>query len=79
MLRLIVISPEANLLEKDVEYVELPGTLGRFVVLPSHAPLISSLTKGSVKYRIDGLEEHIDVESGFAEVLDDVITVCVEQ
>ena len=79
MMKLLVISPEANLLEKDVDFVELPGTLGRFAVLKSHAPLISSLTKGNVVYRINGNTESIAIESGFVEIKNDEITVCVEQ
>ena len=45
-----VISPEKQYLCCEVTAVELPGTKGRFMVLRGHAPLISSLTEGFVRY-----------------------------
>lgn len=79
MMKLTVISPEKLILETQTDFVELPGTLGRFVILASHAPLVSSLTEGVVRYRVDGKDETVGILSGFVEVKNDVITVCVEQ
>lgn len=69
-----ILSPESLLLEKEVERVELPGTLGRFVVLEDHAPIISALTKGRIVY--DGGE--LGISSGFVEVRDNKVRACVE-
>jgi len=91
-MQLKVISPEKVLLDTLVDLVELPGTQGRFQVLHNHAPLVSSLTAGVVSYvpaRGDdssrltvasGSERRpsLPVKGGFVEVLDNVITVCVE-
>ena len=75
-----VISPEKQYLCCEVTAVELPGTKGRFMVLSGHAPLISSLTEGFVRYdRVGGTErEELGIKGGFVEVLDDNITLCVD-
>lgn len=73
-----IISPIEEVLSAEVESVELPGTKGRFEVLQGHAALISSLEKGRIVYRSGGRREEISVNSGFVEVSNDEITVCIE-
>lgn len=60
-LHLIVVSPESTLFDGKVEIVTLPGELGSFSVLYDHAPLISSLIKGEIKYTEDELEKSIGI------------------
>jgi len=77
-MKLKVISPEKELLNVEVQAVELPGAAGRFVVLTGHAPLISSLEEGTVRYDLQsGSRETLSVAGGFVKVKDDVVTVCV--
>lgn len=79
-MKLIVLSPEKELLSADVVAVELPGSKGRFEILANHAPLVTSLAKGEVKWKTE-MEldfELMEVEGGFAEVKENVVTVCVE-
>ena len=72
-----VLSPEKEILSvEDAVSVELPGTQGRFVVLKGHAPLVTSLEKGIVRYRSGGKLSDLEIDGGFAEVLNDTITVC---
>ena len=75
---LIVLTPEKTLLEKYVSKVSLPGTKGRFMVLRNHAPLISSLEEGDIVYESEGVEYKVYITSGFADVHDNVVTVCAE-
>lgn len=75
---LIVLTPENTLLEKKVSKVSLPGTKGRFMVLRNHAPLISSLEEGDIVYESEGVEYKVYITSGFADVHDNVVTVCAE-
>jgi F-type H+-transporting ATPase subunit epsilon len=58
--------------------VSLPGTLGRFMVLKDHAPLISSLEKGRIMFVCSGVEENVDIETGFVEIAYNKVTVCAE-
>jgi len=78
MLKLRIIAPDRLVYEGEVEKVTLPGTVGSFTVLNNHAPIISSLDKGKIAYKDkDGLTE-VPVRSGFAEVKDNVLSICVE-
>jgi F-type H+-transporting ATPase subunit epsilon len=77
-IELKVLSPERELLSCQVEQVELPGMKGRFVVLQDHAPILSALVKGVIRYRIDGVDHDLAVSSGFVKVKDNVVTACVE-
>ena len=77
-IHLIIYSPEHTILEKMVCKVSLPGTLGRFMVLKDHAPLISSLEEGRIMFVSGGVEENVDIESGFVEIAYNKVTVCAE-
>ncbi len=79
MLRLKIISPEKRIFDGDVNRVTVPGTLGEFEILVNHAPIISSLEPGTVRYEIaTGELKQLEIESGFVEVQKNVISLCVE-
>ena len=74
-----IISPERSLVHESVGCVELPGTLGRFEVLKDHAPLISSLEKGDIVYRMgEDKEGCVSISSGFVEICGNHVFACVE-
>ena len=79
-MKLEILTPEKRLFSGDVAYVTLPGTLGPFTVLANHAPIISSLNRGGkITFVQEGKEESIEIGSGFAEVLNNHIIVCVDE
>ena len=77
-IHLIIYSPERTVLEKMVSKVSLPGSMGRFMVLKDHAPLISSLEEGRIMFMSDGVEENVDIVSGFVEIAFNKVIVCAE-
>lgn len=55
-----IVSPEATLFRGDVNSVTVPGIDGEFQMLDNHAPIVSVLQEGDVKF--DGnitLEEEV--------------------
>ena len=78
VISLHIVSPEGTLVEQAVSAVTLPGTLGPFEVLKNHAPIISSLEKGDIVYVSEGAEQRLSISSGFVEVRDNQVDVCVE-
>lgn len=75
-----ILSPEQKFFSGEVESVTLPGTLGEFTVLKRHAPLISSLNQGEIKYRLkNGDEQRVAIRNGFVEVLKNHVSVCIEE
>ena len=79
MMKLKVITPVGCTGEAAVSKVFLPGGAGAFEVLQGHAPLISTLEKGLVRYEQDGVMKEYPVETGFVKVDDNTIMVCTEK
>ena len=52
MMYLEVITPEEVLFKGQVSSVKLPGKDGLFQIMKDHAPIISSLTAGTVSIRV---------------------------
>lgn len=73
-----IASPEASVLGRMVSKVSLPGMSGRFTVLPGHAPLISALSEGDIEYFSGDGSSSVHIKSGFVEVREDVVSVCVQ-
>jgi F-type H+-transporting ATPase subunit epsilon len=74
-LRLRVVTPRRELLDREVDEVRLPGVLGEMGVLPGHTPLLTSLAIGPLTLFDAGRSEQLVVAGGFAEVLPDAVTV----
>lgn len=76
-MRVTIVSPEKTLFEGLCAGIKLPGTQGRFEVLEGHAPIISTLSAGTISCIGEDSFE-VDVQSGFVEVARDIVSVCVE-
>ena len=79
-MELEIISPGGVLFKGETDYVSFPGTAGSFDVLPHHAPMIAALKAGAIRYQANGKEEQqeIKIQSGFVEIKDDILSVCIE-
>ncbi len=77
-LHLVIASPERTVYDGKVDMAVLPGELGEFQVLVNHAPLISSLAAGEVRYTAGKESQSLQIKGGFVEVRDNQISVCAE-
>ena len=77
-LKLVVVTPERKLVETETEQVEVPGELGYLGILPGHAPLISLLKTGVLKYRDGRGEKSLAISAGFMEVSNDTVSVLAD-
>ncbi len=77
-MHLEILTPDAKVFEGEVKSVVFPGIVGGFEVLNGHAPLISALSDGIIKVTTNSNIEQFKVRSGFVEVLNNKLTVCVE-
>ncbi len=75
MLKLKIVTPEKVEFEGTAEQVIVPGAQGQFEILTNHAPIISTLQKGTVLY--DGKE--LQIQGGFVEVQKNEVSLCVEK
>jgi len=77
-IRLRLVTPSRLLLDEEVDEVTAPGAVGEFGVLPKHISFLSLLVAGEMSYK-QGAERHrLAVSGGYAEVLDDVMTVLAD-
>ena len=77
-IQLHILSPEGTLVEQAVSLVTLPGMLSSFTVLKGHAPLVTALVAGDIRYVSEGKEMRLPIREGFVEVRDNQVSVCVE-
>lgn len=75
-----IVTPDEKIFEGEVVTATFPGTDGTFQVLNNHAPLISTLGTGDLKYTEDKKKEQIiGVDGGVVEVLHSRVVVLVER
>jgi len=74
-----LVSPERAIASVQTARVEAPGVEGIFGVLPHHAPFMTVLAPGVVKYEENGAETKIFVRGGFAEVTPAGLTILAEE
>lgn len=77
-LKLKIVTPDKITYEGPVQSVLVPGTLGQFEILDNHAPIISSLVEGDIRYTHEGTTDSVHVLGGFVSVKKNEVNVCVE-
>ena len=78
MLQLKIVSPEKVEYDGAVERILVPGTMGQFEILNDHAPIISTLQKGTVAYVNKEGKSSLEMQGGFVEVQKNQVSLCVE-
>jgi len=89
-----IVTPEATLFKSDVDSVLVPGIEGEFQMLNNHAPIVSLLTKGTIKVYgnnvniddkytdrfQDGKDKGkwLDISSGVIEMNDNKVIILVD-
>ena len=74
-----IITPDKKIYSGQVKLVQLPGTKGTFEILKHHAPIISTLEKGTIKVVEDSGEElFFTVDGGVVENNNNKIIVLAE-
>lgn len=60
-----ITKPDSTLYDGEAKLVQLPGTGGLFEILDNHAPIISSLSKGTLRLIDTADQEHtFDIRGG---------------
>lgn len=81
MFTLSILTPEKRLVtEQEIEEVVVPGYLGQLDFLPGHAPLVTTLQAGVLRYRLKGesLFKSVAVSWGYAQVNQTGVVVLAE-
>jgi F-type H+-transporting ATPase subunit epsilon len=73
--RCVVVTPERAVIDEVVDFVALPMYDGELGVAPGRAALIGRLGYGELRTRRAGNVHRYFIDSGFAQVRDNVVTV----
>ncbi|MGH7134252.1 MAG: ATP synthase F1 subunit epsilon [Pirellulales bacterium] len=74
-LQLVVVTPEATVLEESAEFVALPLFDGEIGIAPLHSPMIGRLGYGEMRVTHGGRVSRYYLDGGFVQVVDDVVSV----
>ena len=77
-MELEILSPEKKIFAGEVTSVQLPGSEGGFQVLNNHAPVLSTLKKGTIRIKSSQGNQTFEVKGGVVEVLKNKIIVLAE-
>ncbi|MCF8231686.1 MAG: ATP synthase F1 subunit epsilon [Bacteroidales bacterium] len=77
-MNLEILTPETTIYKGEASLVQLPGIDGLFEILNNHAPLISVLSQGKVKIRVDDELKYFDIKGGVVEVKNNRTLVLAE-
>jgi len=77
-IKLDIVTAERQVLSEEVDYVSAPGIDGVLGILPRHAPLVTALSFGELRYQKDGSEFSFAIGGGFMEVRPDKVTVLAD-
>ena len=74
-----IITPDKKVFEGEVKLIQLPGSKGAFEILNNHAPILSTLNKGTIKIvEANDKEKFFEVDGGVIENKANKIIVLVE-
>ena len=77
-MRLDIVTPEKLAFSDEIDSVVVPGGEGELGILPSHAPIVSTLAPGELRYRKGGQEPSLAIGTGIVEVSHDRVSVLTD-
>ncbi len=78
-MNLLVLTPDKEIFNGDIQSVKVPGVNGQFEILSNHAPLVSALTIGEVRIIAEkGDKTTFNIEKGFIEVINNEVSLLVQ-
>ncbi len=74
-----ILSAEEKIFSGEVDSIIFPGSDGQFQVLNNHAPLISTLVSGEIKYSANSNNSSVKIKGGIVEILENKINALIEK
>ena len=74
-----ILTPDRQIYSGETTSVTVPGTQGMFQIKNDHAPIISTLSTGTIKVVTGEGDKVFEVEGGVVEVLKNKIIILVER
>lgn len=77
-MRLEIVTPEKKAFSDEIESVVVPGEKGEMGILKAHAPLVTNLMPGELRYLKDGEETSVAIGTGLVEISHDRVSVLTD-
>ncbi len=77
-MRLDIVTPEKKAFSDEIDSVVVPGEGGEMGILKSHAPLVTTLRPGELRYLKDGKETSLAIGTGIVEISNDRVSVLTD-
>lgn len=77
-MQLDIVTPEKKAFSDEIDSVVVPGVQGEMGILKSHAPLVTTLAPGELRYLKDGEEHHLAIGTGVVEISNDRVSVLTD-
>ncbi len=77
--RCTIVTPSEAICDGQVSYVSMPSWDGQQGVLAGQSPLLTRLGIGTLRLEADGSSQWYMVDGGFAQVLNDELTIITER
>jgi F-type H+-transporting ATPase subunit epsilon len=77
-MRLEIVTPEKRTFSDTVDLVVIPGVEGEMGVLENHAPLVTTLAPGELRYTKGGVENELAVGEGVVEITGSTVSVLTD-
>jgi len=80
MFKLFFATPEKKVVaESELEEISLPAFSGELQILPGHAPLMTTLDAGILRYKLkNGESQNLAISWGYCQISSDGVTVLAE-
>ena len=70
-----ILTPEKSLFKGEATAVQFPGTEGLFQILTDHAPIMASLTQGTIVIEGASCRTTVEIQGGVVEVSQNLVSV----
>lgn len=77
-LKLEVVTPQRSVLTEEISSLVVPASEGYLGILGNHAPIITGLQSGLIKYNQDSKNHYLAISSGFMEVSQNKVTILAD-
>ncbi len=77
-MQLDIVTPEKKAFSDEIDSVVVPGVQGEMGILKSHAPLVTTLAPGELRYLKGGEEHSLAIGTGVVEISNDRVSVLTD-
>ena len=77
-MQLDIVTPEKKAFSDEIDSVVVPGSEGEMGILKSHAPIVTTLAPGELRYLKGGEEHSLAIGTGIVEVSNDRVSVLTD-